>query len=137
LNPKNFGGFTLLSVCVKNCVCLSHGVQATSATWWASARIVAGVGDLVQSTGDGQARVGYSVAGQLRDQVTLCVVCTVYKETRSTCFLVWPQNQGRRFLPVWPQNRWLPVFQFGHQNWQLQFVNLDHKIAIMVSWFGP
>jgi hypothetical protein len=31
-------------------------------------RIEAGVGDLVQRTGDGQAQVRYSVAGQSRDR---------------------------------------------------------------------
>jgi hypothetical protein len=30
--------------------------------------------------------------------VTSCAVCTVYVETRSTSFLVEPQNQGRRFV---------------------------------------
>jgi hypothetical protein len=33
--------------CVKNRVCLSHGVQVIGATWRVSTRIVAGVGDLV------------------------------------------------------------------------------------------
>jgi hypothetical protein len=33
-------------------VCLSCGVQVAGAAWCAEARIVAGVGDLVQSTGD-------------------------------------------------------------------------------------
>jgi hypothetical protein len=42
--------------------------------------------------------VGYSVAGRSRGQVTLCVVCTVYVETRSVCFLVEPQNQDRQFV---------------------------------------
>jgi hypothetical protein len=28
----------------------------------------------------------------------LCVVCTMHKETRSTSFLVEPQNQARRFV---------------------------------------
>jgi hypothetical protein len=49
--------------------------------------------------------------------VILCVICIVHVETRSTDFLVEPQNQGRRFvsdlaskplgrfLLVWPQNR--------------------------------
>jgi hypothetical protein len=72
-----------------------------------------------------------------RGRVTLCVVCTVPKEKRNTCFLVWPQNQGRRFLPVWPQNQWLWVSRFGPQNWQLQFGDLGLKITAMVSWFGP
>jgi hypothetical protein len=38
------------------------------------------------------AQVGYSVAGRLRDQVTLCVVCTVHVETRSADFLIESQN---------------------------------------------
>jgi hypothetical protein len=64
------------------------------------------------------AQVGYSVASRSRGQMTLCVICTVHVETRSVCFLVEPQNQGRwfisgfasksleRFSPVLPQNRW-------------------------------
>jgi hypothetical protein len=43
-------------------------------------------------------QVGYSVAGRSRGRVTLCVVCTVHVETRSTSFLVEPQNKGRRFV---------------------------------------
>jgi hypothetical protein len=33
---------------------MSHGVQMTGVTWHAATRIVAGVGDLVQKTGDGR-----------------------------------------------------------------------------------
>jgi hypothetical protein len=69
--------------------------------------------------------------------VTLCAVCTMHKETRSVGFLVWPQKRGRRFLPVWPQNRWLQVSRFGCQNRQLWFVDLGFKITVTVSWFGP
>jgi hypothetical protein len=36
----------------ENHVCLSHGVQVAGATWRAATRIVAGIGDLVQRTGD-------------------------------------------------------------------------------------
>jgi hypothetical protein len=43
----------------------------------------------------------------------MCVICTMHKETRSVGFLVEPQNKGQRFLPVWPQNRWLRVSRFG------------------------
>jgi hypothetical protein len=80
--------------------------------------IVAGVGVLVQRTGDDQAQVGYSVAGRSRGRVTLYAVCTMHIETRSVSFLVEPQNQGRWFISglasiplrqfslVWPQNRW-------------------------------
>jgi hypothetical protein len=35
-------------------VCLSRGVQVVGAAWRAAMRIVAGVGDLVQRTGDGR-----------------------------------------------------------------------------------
>jgi hypothetical protein len=48
---------------VENRVCLSRGVQMTGAAWPATMRIMAGVGDLVQRIGDGQAQVGYSVVG--------------------------------------------------------------------------
>jgi hypothetical protein len=44
------------------------------------------------------AHIGYSVAGRSRGGVTSCAICTVYKETRSTGFLVEHQNQGRRFV---------------------------------------
>jgi hypothetical protein len=62
------------------------------------------------------AQVGYSMAGRSRGRIALCVVCTVHVETRSTSFLVEPQNQGEqfvsslaskplgRFLAVWPLN---------------------------------
>jgi hypothetical protein len=39
---------------LENRVCLSRGVQVTGAAWCAATRIVAGVGDLVQRTGDGR-----------------------------------------------------------------------------------
>jgi hypothetical protein len=88
-------------------------------------RIVAGVEDLVQRTGDGQAQVRYAVARRSRGRVALCAVCTMDKETRSVNFLVQPQNQGR----------W--VSRFGLQNQQLRFGDLTHKITTTVSWFGP
>jgi hypothetical protein len=46
--------YYLYLVCVENHVCLSCGVQVASAEWWAATRIMAGVGDLVQRTGDGR-----------------------------------------------------------------------------------
>jgi hypothetical protein len=91
----------------------------------------------MQRTGDGQAQVRYSVVGRSRGRVTLCAICTLHKETKSTCLFVWPQNQDRQFLPVWPQNRWLRVSQFGPQNRQLRFGDLGLKITATVSWFGP
>jgi hypothetical protein len=47
--------------CVEKCVCLSHD-EVTGAAWRAVTWIEAGVGDLVQRIGDGQAYVRYSVA---------------------------------------------------------------------------
>jgi hypothetical protein len=38
---------------LENRVCLSRGVQVAGATWCAAMRTMAGVGDLVQRTGDG------------------------------------------------------------------------------------
>jgi hypothetical protein len=39
---------------LENHVCLSRGVQVAGTAWCAAMRIVAGVGDLVQRTGDGR-----------------------------------------------------------------------------------
>jgi hypothetical protein len=99
--------FSFIFVSLENHVCLSRGVQVAGAAWRVAMRTMAGVGDLVQRSGDG--RTG---------RVTPCVVCTWHVEISSTGFLVMPQNQGRRFVsgltskslrrfsPVWPQNRW-------------------------------
>jgi hypothetical protein len=45
------------------------------------------------------AQVGYSVVGRSRGRVALCAVCTWHVETRSTGFLVKPQNQGGGGFP--------------------------------------
>jgi hypothetical protein len=85
----------------------------------------------------------------------LCAVCTVHVEMRSAGFLVEPQNQGRVpwfslktkvdgfswfdlkiggygscGLTSKPLSR---VSQFGPQNRQLQFGDLDLKITTTVS----
>jgi hypothetical protein len=75
------------------------------------------------------AQVRYSVAGRSTGRVTPCAVCTVHMEMRSAGFMVEPQNQGRRFSPVWPQNlgRW--VSWFGPQNRQLRFGDFCLKIT--------
>jgi hypothetical protein len=38
---------------LENHACFSRGVQVTGVAWWAATRIMAGVEDLVQRTGDG------------------------------------------------------------------------------------
>jgi hypothetical protein len=75
----------------ENHVCLSRGVQVVGAVWCAATRTVAGVGDLVQRTRDG--RTGQVLGGRAVERLGGV-------ETRSAGFLVEPQNQGRRFLPV-------------------------------------
>jgi hypothetical protein len=45
--------FLLFLFYLENRVCLSRGGQVASAAWRAAIRIVTGVGDLVQRTGDG------------------------------------------------------------------------------------
>jgi hypothetical protein len=47
---------------LENHVCLSRGVQVTGAAWCAVMRIMVGVGDLVQRTGDG--RTGRVLGGR-------------------------------------------------------------------------
>jgi hypothetical protein len=56
----------------ENRVCLSHGVQVARAAWHAMMRIKAGVGDLVQRTGDGH--TGRVLGGQVieRSGGTMC-----------------------------------------------------------------
>jgi hypothetical protein len=90
----------LFLFCVENRVCLSRGVQVAGATWRTTMSIVAGVGDLVQRIRDGQAQVGYSMAGRSGGRVMPCVICIVHMETMSVGFLVEPQNQDRQFLDL-------------------------------------
>jgi hypothetical protein len=54
--------FSFTFVSLENRVCLSRGVQVTGAAWRAATRTVIGVGDLVQSTGDG--RIGRVLGGR-------------------------------------------------------------------------
>jgi hypothetical protein len=46
--------FVLSLFCSENRICLSHGLQTAGAAWRAVTRIVAGVEDLVQRTGNGR-----------------------------------------------------------------------------------
>jgi hypothetical protein len=53
-NPGQFCFiFLLLLFRLENRVCLSRGVQVAGAAWHAATKTVAGIGDLVQRTGDG------------------------------------------------------------------------------------
>jgi hypothetical protein len=53
-NPEWFSYFTFILCSLENHGCLSRGVQVVGAAWHAATRIVAGVGYLVQRTGDGR-----------------------------------------------------------------------------------
>jgi hypothetical protein len=54
--------FLLSLFCSENRVCLSRGVQVAGAAWRAATRIVVGLGDLVQRTGNG--RTGQVLGGR-------------------------------------------------------------------------
>jgi hypothetical protein len=59
--------FYLLSLFhLENHVCLSYGVQVVGAAWHAAMRIIAGVGDLVQRTGD--SRTGRVLGGRATER---------------------------------------------------------------------
>jgi hypothetical protein len=63
LNPGYFHFVFLLSLFhLDNRVCLSCAVQVVGAAWHAATRMLAGVGDLVQRTGDG--RTGRVLGGR-------------------------------------------------------------------------
>jgi hypothetical protein len=63
LNPGQFRFIFLLSLFhFENRVCLSRGLQVTGVAWRAATRTMAGVGDLVQRTGDG--RTGQVLGGR-------------------------------------------------------------------------
>jgi hypothetical protein len=66
----------LYLVRLENRVCLSRGVQVAGAAWRAATRIVAGVGDLVQRTGDG--RTGRVLGGQTIER-SGGAVCGLYR----------------------------------------------------------
>jgi hypothetical protein len=68
------------------------------------------------------AQVGYSVAGWSRGRVAPCAVCTWHVETRSTGFLIEPQNQGRWFASGLNSKPAATVFS-----------NLASKLVAMVS----
>jgi hypothetical protein len=61
---------------LENHVCLSCGVQVAGAAWRAVMRTVAGVGDLVQMTGDG--RTGRVLGGRVVEK-SGGTVCSLHR----------------------------------------------------------
>jgi hypothetical protein len=64
---------------LENRLCLSHGVQVAGVAWHAATRIMAGVGDLVQRTGDG--RTGRVLGGRVIER-SGGTVCGLHRERR-------------------------------------------------------
>jgi hypothetical protein len=76
LNPGRFCFIFLLPlVHSENRVCLSRHMQVVGAAWRAATRTVAGVGDLVQRTGDG--RTGQVLSGRAVER-SGDVLCGLY-----------------------------------------------------------
>jgi hypothetical protein len=71
-NPGRFNCFTLSFVHLENHVYLFRGVQVAGTAWRAAMRIVEGLGDLVQRTGDGH--IGWVLGGRAieRSGGTVC-----------------------------------------------------------------
>jgi hypothetical protein len=79
--------------------------------------------------------------------VVPCAVCTVHVETRSACFLVEPENQGRRFVSgltsknhsdgfssVWASKPLVTVCEwFGLKTTRTVFTDLASKSVATVS----
>jgi hypothetical protein len=69
--------------------------------------------------------------------VTPCAVCTVHIEMRSTSFFGGALKPLRRFLPVWPQNRWRQFSWFGLKTKGDCFLVWTSKSVAVVWWFVP
>jgi hypothetical protein len=68
--------FSFILVSFGNHVCLSRGVQVAGAAWRAAMRIMVGVGDLMQRTGNG--RTGQILGGQAIER-SGGVVCVLHR----------------------------------------------------------
>jgi hypothetical protein len=67
-NSGQFRFVFLLSLFhLENLVCLSRGVQVAGAAWHATTSTMAGVGDLLQRTGDG--RTGWALGGRVVERL--------------------------------------------------------------------
>jgi hypothetical protein len=94
---------------------------------------MAGVGDLVQRTGDGH--TGWVLGGgRSRGRVVPCAVCTMDMETRRAGFMVNPQNQGRRFVSGLASKPVATVFSgLASKPAATVFSSLASKLVVTVS----
>jgi hypothetical protein len=110
---------------LENHVCLSCGVQVIGVAWQAAMRIVVGIGDLVQRTGNGL--IGRVLDGQTIER-SGDAVCDLHcargdeehgflgftsKPMGDGLLVIWPQNHWVGSLVVWPQNHWDGFSRFG------------------------
>jgi hypothetical protein len=120
--------FLLCLFHLENHVCLSCGVQVVGAAWHATMRIVAGVGDLVQRTGDG--RTGRVLGGQAIERS----VCQRFglKTTGTVCkWFGLKTTDG--FTSVWASKPMVTVCEwFGHKTTRTVFIGLASKPAVTV-----
>jgi hypothetical protein len=123
---------------VKNCVCLSRGVYVTGAAWQAATRIMAGIWDLVQRTGDGH--TGRILSGRMIGR-SGDVVCDLHcaQEDEEREFFGWASKPrltvyqwfGLKItgtvspglaskpvegFPIWASKSVATVWWFVHQN---------------------
>jgi hypothetical protein len=137
LNSRNFSGLTRLSFsCGETCVlvswcigdrcdmvgsnedwCRSRRLGAVDQGWSSTCRVL--VGRTIEKSGD--------------------ILCGLHRAQRDEerGFLGLASNQGRQFLPVWPQNRWLRFLWFGLKTTRSGFLDWASKPIAIIWWFGP
>jgi hypothetical protein len=91
---------------------LSHGVQVIGKAWRATMRIVVGVGDLVERTGDGRKSRVLSARTIRRSGDIVCVL-HLARGDEERGFLGWASKPLGRFSLFWPQNQWLGFHDLG------------------------
>jgi hypothetical protein len=131
---------------LENRVCLSRGVQVAGAAWRASMRIVAGVGDLVQRTGD--SRTGRVLSGRAIER-SGGAMCGLHRargdeehgflgcasKPRSTV-CQWFDLKTTRMVShrFGPQNRWRRLVSgLASKPLGRVFAGLASKLVMMVS----
>jgi hypothetical protein len=110
-------------------------VQVAGAIWRAATRIVVGVGDLVQRTGD--SHTGRVLGGRTIERLG-DDVCGPHRASSHRVGFSWfGLNNGGNGFSQFGLKIGCSGFPFGRQNSQLRFCDLCRKITAIVSCFGP